>query len=53
MKTTMIGVDLAKSVLQLHGASMKGDLYFRKKLSRCTGFGRRASGARCGAVTCW
>lgn len=34
MSDTMIGVDLAKSVFQLHGASMSGDLKFRKKLSR-------------------
>ncbi|CAN7632741.1 hypothetical protein LJR238_004841 [Pararhizobium sp. LjRoot238] len=33
-KDTMIGVDLAKTVLQLHGASMTGELKFRKKLSR-------------------
>ena len=33
-KDTMIGVDLAKSVFQLHGASMTGDVRFRKKLSR-------------------
>ena len=33
-KDTMIGVDLAKSVFQLHGASMMGELLFRKKLSR-------------------
>ena len=31
---TMIGVDLAKSVFQLHGASMAGHVKFRKKLSR-------------------
>lgn len=30
----MIGVDLAKNVFQLHGASMTGQLRFRKKLSR-------------------
>jgi len=30
----MIGVDLSKSVFQLHGASMTGELRFRKKLSR-------------------
>jgi transposase len=34
MKDTMIGVDLAKSVFQLHGASMAGHVKFRKKLSR-------------------
>jgi transposase len=30
----MIGVDLAKTVFVLHGASMTGQLKFRKKLSR-------------------
>ena len=34
MKDTMIGVDLAKSVFQLHGTSMTGELKFRKKQSR-------------------
>lgn len=34
MKDTMIGVDLSKSVFQLHGTSMTGELKFRKKLSR-------------------
>lgn len=33
-KETMIGVDLAKSVFQVHGASMSGAVKFRKKLSR-------------------
>jgi transposase len=33
-KDTMIGVDLAKNVFQLHGASMTGQMQFRKKLSR-------------------
>jgi transposase len=33
-KDTMIGVDLAKSVFQLHGASMTGEVEFRKKLTR-------------------
>lgn len=33
-KDTMIGVDLAKSVFQLHAASMAGQPMFRKKLSR-------------------
>jgi transposase len=33
-KDTMIGVDLAKSVFQVHGASMSGQEKFRKKLSR-------------------
>jgi transposase len=32
----MIGVDLAKSVFQLHAASTTGQLLFRKKLSRAT-----------------
>lgn len=34
MNDTMIGVDLAKNVFQLHGASMTGHLKFRKKLTR-------------------
>ena len=34
MKDTMIGVDLAKSVFQLHVASMAGHLKFRKKVTR-------------------
>lgn len=34
MKDTMIGVDLAKRVFQLHGATMTGEVNFRKKLSR-------------------
>ena len=34
MKDTMIGVDLAKNVFQLHGASMTGEVRFRKKLTR-------------------
>ncbi len=33
-KDMMIGVDLAKNVFQVHGASMTGQLQFRKKLSR-------------------
>ncbi len=33
-KDTMIGVDLAKNVFQVHGASMAGHPKFRKKLSR-------------------
>jgi len=31
---TMIGVDLAKSVYQVHGATMTGEVKFRKKLTR-------------------
>ncbi len=34
MVDTMIGVDLAKNVFQLHGATMTGELKFRRKLSR-------------------
>ncbi len=34
MMDTMIGVDLAKNVFQLHGASLTGEVKFRKKLSR-------------------
>lgn len=33
-KDTMIGVDLAKSVFQIHGAGMDGTVKFRKKLRR-------------------
>jgi len=34
MKDTMIGVDLAKRVFQIHGTTMAGEVKFRKKLSR-------------------
>jgi transposase len=34
MKDTVIGVDLAKRVFQLHGASTDGQVKFRKRLSR-------------------
>lgn len=34
MKDTIIGVDLAKNVFQLHGASRAGHVKFRKKLTR-------------------
>lgn len=34
MKDAMIGVDLAKNILQVHGASMTGQVAFRKKLTR-------------------
>jgi transposase len=34
MKDIIIGVDLAKRVFQLHGASTDGQMKFRKKLSR-------------------
>ncbi len=30
---TIIGVDLAKNVFQLHGAAADGSVVFRKKLS--------------------
>lgn len=33
-EATIIGVDLAKNVLQLHGAAADGSVVFRKKLSR-------------------
>lgn len=32
--SVMIGVDLAKNVFQAHGATMQGEVLFRKKLSR-------------------
>ena len=34
MTDTMIGVDLAKNVFQLHGASMTGHVKFRRKVTR-------------------
>lgn len=34
MKDMMIGVDLAKNVFQIHGASMTGHVKFRKRLTR-------------------
>jgi len=33
-EVTIIGVDLAKNVFQVHGASAGGSVLFRKKLSR-------------------
>jgi hypothetical protein len=33
-EVSIIGVDLAKQVFQLHGATAEGDVVFRKKLSR-------------------
>lgn len=33
-KVSIIGVDLAKQVFQLHGATAEGEVVFRKKLSR-------------------
>ena len=33
MKDTMIGVDLAKSVFVLHGASMNEEVKFKQKLN--------------------
>ena len=34
MQDMMIGVDLAKSVFQIHGALKSGEVKFRKKLTR-------------------
>ena len=33
-EVTIIGVDLAKNVFQVHGAAADGSVVFRKKLSR-------------------
>ena len=33
-RTTIIGVDLAKNVFQVHGAAADGTVLFRKKLTR-------------------
>lgn len=42
-KDTMIGIDLAKNFFQVHGASMAGEVKFRKKLSRARFHGFMAS----------
>jgi transposase len=34
MNVTTIGIDLAKSVFQLHGVDAQGEVVFRKKLRR-------------------
>lgn len=34
MKDMIIGVDLAKRIFQVHGATLSGDVVYRKKLSR-------------------
>jgi len=34
MKVTMIGVDVAKNVFQVHAASIMGEVRFRKKVRR-------------------
>ena len=44
-KDTMIGVDLAKSVFQVHGASMTGQVKFRKKLTLTCSCAVRRAGA--------
>ena len=33
-EVTIIGIDLAKNVFQVHGAAADGSIVFRKKLSR-------------------
>lgn len=33
-EVSIIGIDLAKQVFQLHGATADGEVVFRKKLSR-------------------
>lgn len=33
-EVTIIGIDLAKNVFQLHGAAADGSVIFRKKLTR-------------------
>ena len=34
MNTTVLGIDLAKNVFQLHGVDDQGNMVVRKKLSR-------------------
>lgn len=60
MRDTMIGVDLAKNVFQVHGASMAGHLKFRKKLTRAKFLQFMASQApalvvmeACGSASYW
>ena len=60
MKDTMIGVDLAKNVFQLHGASMAGHPLFRKKLARAQFLQFMAAQSRavvvmeaCGGASYW
>lgn len=38
-EVSTIGVDLAKQVFQLHGATVEGEVVFRKNLSRKQFFG--------------
>jgi hypothetical protein len=47
---TIIGVDLAKRVLQLHGAKADGSVAFRKKLSRGRFLSFLADQPRCAPV---
>ena len=55
---TMIGIDLAKNVFQVHGALLSGEVKFRRKLSRqhflvCSRAGRfdsRNGGLRDGSL---
>ena len=44
---TIIGIDLAKSSFQLHGALADGSVAFRKKLSRAKVLGFVAAQPRC------
>ena len=37
MHVTTIGIDLAKSIFQLHGVDDEGNVIFRKKLRRVPG----------------
>ena len=37
MNITTIGIDLAKSVLQIHGVDAEGNVVLKKKLRRGTG----------------
>jgi len=60
MNETMIGIDPAKNVFQVHGASMAGHLNFRKKLTRAKFWQFMASQASslvvmdaCGSASYW
>jgi hypothetical protein len=42
-EVTIVGVDLAKRVFQLHGAATDGSVVFRRKLSRISWRGGRSA----------
>ena len=55
MKLTTIGIDLAKNVLQVHGADAKGKAVLNKQLKRAQGLAFFATGTpwRIGMQALW